>query len=253
LLRRIGGELYPPAERCAWLAPCTGLHMSKIRAVLLDIDGTLVDSNDAHARAWQQALARRGRQVPFEQLRALIGKGGDKLLAETVGIDKDTPAGQAIDEQCAQLFLREHLPRLRPLPGARELILRLRAEGLRLVVATSARSVEMNALLELCGVRHYLDAHTSSDDAEHSKPDPDIIQAALDRAAVPAGAALMLGDTPYDVEAAARAGVRTVALRSGGWGDDALAGAIAIYDHAAQLAGCFETSPFANGARASEG
>ena len=102
--------------------------------------------------------------MPFEQLRALIGKGGDKLLAETVGIDKDTPAGEAIDQQRARLFLREHLPRLRPLPGARELILRLRAEGLRLVVATSAKSVEMNALLDLCGVRPYISAHTSSDD-----------------------------------------------------------------------------------------
>lgn len=225
--------------------------MSQIRAVLLDIDGTLVDSNDAHARAWQQALARRGQPVPFEQLRALIGKGGDKLLAETVGIDQGTPAGEAIDQQRARLFLREHLPRLRPLPGARELILRLRSEGLRLVVATSAKSVEMNALLELCGVRQYISAHTSSDEAERSKPDPDIIQAALGKAAVPASAALMLGDTPYDVEAAARAGVGTVALRSGGWGDDALAGALAIYDHAAQLAARFETSPFVRGARVS--
>lgn len=221
--------------------------MSKIRAVLLDIDGTLVDSNDAHARAWQQALARHGQPVPFERLRELIGKGGDKLLAETVGIDKETPAGQAIDQQRAQLFLREHLPRLRPLPGARELILRLRSQGLRLVVATSAKSGEMNALLELCGVRHYIDAHTSSDEAERSKPDPDIIQAALDKAAVPASAALMIGDTPYDVEAAARAGVGTVALRSGGWDDAALAGAVAIYDHAAQLAARFETSPFFTG------
>ena len=227
--------------------------MSKIRAALLDIDGTLVDSNDAHARAWQQALARHGRQVPFEQLRSLIGKGGDKLLAETVGVDKNSPAGKAIDAQRAQLFLREHLPRLRPLPGARELILRLRAEGLRLIVATSAKSQEMNALLELCGVRHYIQAHTSSDEAERSKPDPDIVQAALGKAAVPASAALMLGDTPYDVEAAARAGVGTVALRSGGWNDDALAGAVAIYDHAAQLAARYETSPFAGGAHASRG
>lgn len=225
--------------------------MSRIRAVLLDIDGTLVDSNDAHARAWQQALARHGQQVPFEQLRALIGKGGDKLLAETVGIDKHTPAGNAIDQQRAQLFLREHLPRLRPLPGARELILKLRSEGLRLVVATSAKSPEMNALLELCGVRSYIDAHTSSDDAQHSKPDPDIVQVALDKAAVPASAALMLGDTPYDVEAAARAGVSTVALRSGGWDDDALADAIAIYDHAAQLAACYQASPFAREAQGS--
>jgi HAD superfamily hydrolase (TIGR01509 family) len=221
--------------------------MSKIRAVLLDIDGTLVDSNDAHARAWQQALARHGREVPFEQLRALIGKGGDKLLAETVGIEQPTPSGKCIDQLRARVFLREHLPRLRPLPGARELILRLRTEGLRLVVATSAKTQEMNALLELCGVRPYIAAHTSSDEAERSKPDPDILQAALGKAGVPASAALMLGDTPYDVEAAARAGVGTVALRSGGWGDEALAGALAIYDHAAQLAARYETSPFASG------
>jgi HAD superfamily hydrolase (TIGR01509 family) len=218
--------------------------MGDIRAVLLDVDGTLVDSNDAHARAWEQALAHHGHNIPFERLRSLIGKGGDKLLAEAAGVDQRSPHGRAIDTLRTQLFRRGYLPRLRPTPGARELVLRLRQAGLRLVVATSAKAAELQGLLDVCGARELVHAHTSSDDAERSKPDPDIVQAALQQASVPAGAALMLGDTPYDIEAARRCGVSTVALRCGGWDDAALAGAAAIYDDPAELLKRFEESPF---------
>ncbi len=218
--------------------------MMPLRAVLLDIDGTLVDSNDAHARAWVDALAQFGYPVAYDRIRALIGTGGDKLLVQAVGIEKDSPLGKQIDELRGKYFKRDHLPRLECFPRVRELLQHMKTVGLRLVVATSAKEDEMNALLDMCGVRALLDAQTSSDDAERSKPDPDIIQAALSRAGVSPDDALMLGDTPYDVQAARAAGVATVALRSGGWGDGALEGAVAIYNDAADLLARFDQSPF---------
>lgn len=217
-----------------------------LRAVLLDIDGTLIDSNDAHARAWHEALAHFGHSVAFESLRKSIGKGGDKLLAETAGIDKESPQGKAVDELRERIFMRDLLPRLKPFPKARELLQRLREDGLRLVVATSAKRSEMDALLDLCGAKDLVDAQTSSDDADNSKPDPDIVHAALLKAGVHAGQSAMLGDTPYDIEAATRCGVGTVAVRSGGWDDAGLDGALAIYDDVADLLTRYAWSPFAH-------
>jgi HAD superfamily hydrolase (TIGR01509 family) len=217
--------------------------MPRIDATLLDIDGTLVDSNDAHARAWVDTLAQFGHEVPFERVRSLIGKGGDKLLMQTAGIDKNSPEGKRIDKARAERFMRSYLPHLKAFPKARELLVRMREDGLMLVVATSAKKAEMDALLEICGATDLVQHQTSSEDAEKSKPDPDIIQAALETAHVAASAALMLGDTPYDIEAARRAGVDTVAVRSGGWDTEALDGAIAIYDDVADLLSRYPDSP----------
>jgi HAD superfamily hydrolase (TIGR01509 family) len=219
-------------------------QMTQIRAVLLDIDGTLIDSNDAHARAWIDALGELGYDVPFERVRELIGKGGDKLLPEVTGVEKDSERGKQLDKRRSEIFKQVYLPKLEPLPGARQLLEHMHQRGLRLVVATSAKSEEMDALLEICGADGLIDARTSSEDAEKSKPDPDIIQVALEKAKAKADEALMLGDTPYDIEAAARQGVRSVALRSGGWDDQALAGASAIYDDAADLLAHYDESPF---------
>jgi len=215
-----------------------------IRAVLLDVDGTLVDSNDAHARAWIEAFAEFGRSVPFERVRPLIGKGGDKLMPEASGLDSESPEGKRIDERRGEIFKERYLPKLEPFPRAAELLAHLRSDGFRLVVATSAKEEEMDALLEICGGSRLVDARTSSDDADQSKPDGDIIAAALTRAGAAPHEALMLGDTPYDVEAAGRVGVRTVAVRSGGWDDAALAGAVAIYGDASELLDRYGESPF---------
>jgi HAD superfamily hydrolase (TIGR01509 family) len=217
--------------------------MPRIDTVLLDIDGTLVDSNDAHARAWVDTLAQFGHEVPFERVRSLIGKGGDKLLIQAAGIEKDSAEGRRIDEARAKRFMRDYMPHLKPFPKARELLARLREDGLSLVVATSAKQAEMDALLEICGAKDLVQARTSSDDAEKSKPDPDIIQAALEKAKAAPTAALMLGDTPYDIDAARRGGVDSVAVRSGGWDTAALDGAIAIYDDVADLLARYADSP----------
>jgi HAD superfamily hydrolase (TIGR01509 family) len=217
--------------------------MKPVRGVLLDIDGTLVDSNDAHARAWVQALAEAGRDVPFETVRPLIGMGGDKLLPKVCGLDAAAGEGKRVSERRGEIFLAEYLPRLRPTRGAKELLERLSERGLRLVVASSAKKGELDPLMRLCGADRVCESATSSDDAEASKPDPDILHAALQSLGMPAAQAVMIGDTPYDIEAARRAGVRVVALRCGGWGDADLQGATAVYDDPADLAARLDDSP----------
>lgn len=214
-----------------------------LRAVLLDVDGTLVDSNDAHARAWVDAFAEFGREVAFERVRPLIGKGGDKLMPEVSGLDPESVEGTRLAARRAAIFRERYLPKVEAFPRATELLQRLHADGLTLVVATSAKKAELEPLLELCRATHLVTARTSSDDAENSKPDPDIVAAALARAKVPASDALMLGDTPYDIEAAARAAVDTIALRSGGWDDAALVRALAIYSSASDLLAHYDESP----------
>jgi HAD superfamily hydrolase (TIGR01549 family) len=211
-------------------------RLAGVRAALFDIDGTLIDSNDAHAEAWVQALAESGRSVPIERVRPLIGMGGDKLLPALTGLAKDSPEGQRISKRRRQIFKEQFLPTLTATRGARALLQRLRAQGLRLAVATSADPDEVGDLLRQAGVSDLIQSAASADDGERSKPDPDIVQAALASTGCGAAEAIMVGDTPYDVEAAARAGVAAVALRCGGWwGDEALAGALLVCDDPAEL------------------
>jgi HAD superfamily hydrolase (TIGR01509 family) len=219
--------------------------MTKLKAVILDVDGTLVDSNDAHAQAWVETFDKHGYQVAFDKVRMLIGKGGDKLLPETIGQEKDSPEGKAISEERTKLFEEKYLPELQAFPGARELLKRLRDDGLKLVVASSANEDELKGLLKVVGGEDLLEEKTSSSDAKNSKPDPDIIQAALAKSDFEPDEVIMLGDTPYDVEAAGKAGVRTVALRCGGWDDPDLKGAIVIYDDPAEILANYEQSVFA--------
>lgn len=219
--------------------------MGSLQVVVLDIDGTLVDSNDAHANAWVDAFAEAGIRADFSRVRSLIGKGGDKLMPEVSGITEDEPRGKKISERRAEIFRDNYLPRLKAFPEVRPLMEAIVARGLRLVVATSAKKEEVGPLLRIAGIEDLIDKKTSSDDAERSKPDPDIVAAAVKRAHVTPDRALMLGDTPYDIEAARRAGVHCIALRCGGWRDQDLAGAIAIYDDAAALLAGLATSPLA--------
>ncbi len=222
---------------------------SRIRGVILDVDGTLVDSNDAHARAWVDAFREFGFDVSYERVRSLIGMGGDNLLPEAVQLEKDSPKGEALSKRRGEIFKEGYLKTIKPFPGTRDLLKRMRAQGLEIGVGTSAQKEELKPLLEIAGVADLIDSKTSSDDAESSKPDPDIIQAALKRLQLPPAQVLMVGDTPYDIEAAGRAGVRTVAFRSGGWTDDGLEGACAVYDGPWDLFERFETSPFAREGR----
>jgi HAD superfamily hydrolase (TIGR01509 family) len=223
--------------------------MERPTGLLLDVDGTLVDSNDAHAHAWLKALAEAGVRAEFATVRRLIGKGGDKLLPEVSGIDAESPEGKAISDRRGEIFQTEYLPNLKPFPGAKDLLARMKNAGLELAVASSAKADELKGLLKVCGADEFIEASTSSDDAENSKPDPDIVHAALDRLGHPPEKVLLLGDTPYDVEASLKAGVRAVALRCGGWGVADLTGAVRVYDDPADLLARFDDSPFAGGSQ----
>ena len=213
-------------------------------AVLLDIDGTLVDSNGAHAAAWSDAFMTHGRHHPPEEIRPLIGKGGDKLLREVASLDDESGEGKTISEARAEIFKTVYLPTLAPTPGAAAFVQWLFESRLTVVVATSAKEEEVEALLTICGGQALVKDATTSDDAERSKPDPDILVAALEKSGSSPDRAIMIGDTPYDIEAARRAGLRTIALRCGGWDDAELHGSIAIYDDPRDLMDRLSQSPF---------
>jgi HAD superfamily hydrolase (TIGR01509 family) len=231
---------------------CDGVNLRSwimhSHGLILDIDGTLIDSNDAHARAWVDALAEDGFDVAFDRIRPLIGMGGDKILPRVAALAKDDPRGERISERRRAIFLERYFPEVKPFPRVRDLLLRAQQEGFKLAVATSASEDEVEPLLERAGVADILRRRTSSDDADRSKPDPDIVQAALRKAKLHPDAAIMLGDTPYDIEAARRAGVDAVALLTGGWDCDALKDAIAIYDDPDDILRHFTASPFASAA-----
>jgi HAD superfamily hydrolase (TIGR01509 family) len=217
----------------------------RVRGVILDIDGTLVNSNDAHARAWVEALAEADVSVDFVDVRRAIGMGGDKLLPAVAGFDAESKLGEKVGRRRAEIFRERYLPQLQAFPKTRDLLLRMKSAGIQLAVASSAKKEELTALLSLARVDDLIEGATSSSDAANSKPDPDIVAAALVKLALGAPHVIMIGDTPYDIEAAARAGIRTIAFRSGGRSDHDLAGAIAIYDNPADLLAHFDTSPLA--------
>jgi HAD superfamily hydrolase (TIGR01509 family) len=221
--------------------------MARIRAVLFDIDGTLLDSNDAHAHAWLDALRGHGIDVPYDLVRSKIGMGGDKLLMEVAGIDKESPQGKLITERRVAVFKALYLADLAPLPGGRSLVERLKNRGIRRAVVTSAGGAELADLLREAAVANLFDLEVNSDDADASKPDPDLVKVALDKLELGPREVVMIGDTPFDIAAAARAGVSTIAFRSGGWKDADLDGAIAIYDHPQDLLSRIDQSPLALG------
>ncbi|HWL39562.1 MAG TPA: HAD family hydrolase [Gemmatimonadaceae bacterium] len=206
-----------------------------LRGVIFDIDGTLVDSNDAHARSWVDTFSEAGYDVPFEVVRPLIGMGGDKLLPKTIGIRHDSKEGKKLTGRRSQVFRERYLPHLRPLKESRALVERVRGDGLKAIVATSAKDEELEGLLRAAQVAGLMEEKATASDARRSKPDPDIVEAAIEEAGLDASELVMIGDTPYDVEAATRAGVRIIGFRSGGWKDADLAGAFEIYDGPADL------------------
>lgn len=203
-----------------------------VKGVLLDIDGTLVLSNDAHALAWVEAFAQYGYEVAFEDVRQLIGMGGDKLISTIFPELTETEGdGKKIKERRSEIFLDKHAPLLRPTPGSRQLVQALHEKGIKTVVASSAKKAELTTLLKAAEVDDLLTEATTSDDADNSKPDPDIVQVALEKIGLPADQVVMVGDTPYDIQAATKAGVDCIAVRTGGWSDSELSEATAVYDN----------------------
>jgi HAD superfamily hydrolase (TIGR01549 family) len=216
-----------------------------LKAAVLDVDGTLLLSNDARAHSWVDAFKESGYEVPFQKVWPLIGVGGDKLiLALLHGLSDKEGIGKQIKERTAKIFKEKYASSLKPAPGSRELVQQFQSQGLETVVASSAKKEELDLLLRAARVDDLIKLTTTSSDVDQSKPDPDVVALALEKVKVAPNEALMLGDTPYDIEAAARAGVGTVAVRCGGHTDEELSGAIAIYKDPADLLARYDESPF---------
>ena len=220
--------------------------MRRYAAVLLDVDGTLVESNDAHAHCWAEILEKHGYDVPYSRVRSLIGMGGDLLMQTVGGPEPGTRESEKLAKARSELFFEKWIQHVKPLPKARELVLRLGAEGYRYAIASAASTKELLPMLELADLADICPIKTTSTDVEESKPNPDIVLAALER--IPGAErhrAVMLGDTPYDVMACRAAAVDIIGTTTGGWSTEALAGAVAVYAGPADLLARWADSPLA--------
>ena len=217
-------------------------------AVIFDVDGTLVDTVDAHARAWQQAFGEHGHAIGFEAIRAQIGKGGDQLMPVFLDAGELDAVGEALEQRRGAIFRERYLAGVQAFGGVRALFERLRDAGVQVALASSAKGEELEAYKRIAGIADLTEVQTTSEDAEKSKPHPDIFEAALSRLPGIAKAdIIVVGDTPYDAEAASRAGLRCIGVLSGGFAEADLrrAGCIAIFGDAAELLARFEQSPLA--------
>jgi beta-phosphoglucomutase-like phosphatase (HAD superfamily) len=203
-----------------------------IRAALFDIDGTLIDSVDAHAHAWTTAFHNVGVGVSFDAVRAQIGKGGDKLMPVFLDEEQVARIGKDIEQRQGELFRTQYLDEIKPFAGVRPLFERLRDDGVSRVLASSAKAEEVMRYREIAGIADLVEAQATSEDAEESKPAPDIVKAALSRIpSVEPADCLFIGDTPYDAEAAVRARITPVGVLCGGFDELGLrsAGCVAVY------------------------
>jgi HAD superfamily hydrolase (TIGR01509 family) len=218
------------------------------KAVIFDVEGTLVDSVDVHAQAWVDAFAAFGREVGFADVRRQIGKGGDQLMPVFLSKEQIGQFGEKLEERRGALLKERYLHRIRPFPAVRELFQRVIADGKAIALASSAKEEELEQYKKIANIADLIDLETSSDDAEKSKPHPDIFQAALAKLDnAPPGEVVVIGDTPYDAEAASKAGLRTIGLLSGGWSAKELkqAGCIAVFRDPADLMARYSESPLA--------
>lgn len=213
-----------------------------LKAILFDIDGTLVDSNDLHVRAWDEVFRAAGHAFDRQTLHDQVGKGADNYVPAFLP-DLPEEEQERLGDEHGRIYKEKYLSTAKPFPGARDLLQRCREVGYKVVLASSASGEELDHYLKLLDATDLVDAHTSADDVGHSKPCPDIFDTARRKVGVEPDQALVIGDTPYDIKAAASAGVQTIAVRSGKFPDEALSGAIAIFDDVAQLLARFDASP----------
>jgi HAD superfamily hydrolase (TIGR01509 family) len=221
--------------------------MAEQTIAVLDVDGTLIDSNYQHALAWYRALRAVGETYPVWRLHRLIGMGGDQLVSALGGDDLERRVGDEARERQGEEVDRL-LEEMAPLPGARDLLVAIKDRGHRLVLASSGQQRHVDAFLDKLDARDLADAWTSSSDVENSKPAPDLLQVALTKLGAPQDASsVMVGDSTWDVEAAKKAGMPALVVRSGGFGDDELraAGAVAIFDTPGDLAAALDDTPLA--------
>ena len=212
---------------------------------IVDVDGTLVDTNYQHAIAWYRAFRDHGLTIPMWVIHRHIGMGGDQIVPALAGEEFAEEHGEAVRDAEKDHY-RALIDEVEPLPGARTLLERLKENGHTIVLASSAKEEELDRYLDMLDARELADHWTSSADVEATKPEPDLVRAALDKGEAAADSAVMIGDSTYDCEAAGRAGVRTIAVLSGGFAGEELreAGAAAVYDSAEELVRHIDETPF---------
>ena len=217
-----------------------------VEAVLCDIDGTLVESNWLHAAAWKDAFEVAGIAVDLEEARKQIGKGGDELIPVFVPWWKRAAIEEALMAYRQYIFRMDYLPQVKPFPQVRELLLKMKEAGIRVSIASSADRDQLKAYEKIANIGDLIEESSTADDAKRSKPHPDIFEATLKKLGLAPSKVRALGDTPYDAEAAGKAGVLTVGVMTGGWSEKELlqAGCIEVYKDVADLLANFETSAF---------
>jgi HAD superfamily hydrolase (TIGR01509 family) len=211
---------------------------------ILDVDGTLVETNYHHAIAWYRAFTQNGVELPVWRIHRAIGMGGDQLVRALAGDEVEDEKGDDIRDAEKVLYMAM-IHEVRPLPGAGRLLETLKERGHRVVLASSAKKEEIEHYVDLLGAREIVDAWTSSADVERTKPDPDLVQTAIEK--VGGGDAVMLGDSVWDIEAAKRVRVPTIAVRTGGFGHDELvaAGAACVFESLDELIDSLQDTPLA--------
>lgn len=225
-----------------------------IEAVIFDIDGTLVDTVDFHAQSWDRTFQHFGHQIPYEQIRAQIGKGSDKLMPVFFSLEElnesddgqSSTFGERMRDYRRELYKREYHSRIKAFPQVRELFKRIKADGKRVALASSATKDDVATYKQIMDVEDLIDAATTTSEVESSKPEPDVFFVTLDKlGSIAPNNVIVVGDTPYDAEAAGKANLRTIGVLSGGFPEENLrqAGCIAIYQNIADLLAHYDESP----------
>ena len=220
-----------------------------VKAVIFDVDGTLIDSVDLHARAWHDVFLRYGVKADFQKVRHQIGKGGDKLMKVFLLKDQIDRFGEEIEAERAKLFMSKYLPQVKPFPALKGLFERLRKNGIKIAIASSAEDDELQVYKKITGIGPYLAEDTSADDVSNTKPAPDVFRSAQKKLGISPSNIIAIGDTQYDAESAGKAGMATIGLLCGGSDPAKLraAGCIALYRDPADLLKRFDNSPIASG------
>jgi HAD superfamily hydrolase (TIGR01509 family) len=220
----------------------------QLEAVIFDIDGTLVDSVDLHAKAWQMAFDKFGKKVSFGAIRRQIGKGADQLLPVFFSRDDLDQFGDELNSYRSKSFKQEYLPTVKAFPKVRELFERIKQDGRQIALASSAKDDELDTYKKIARIADLIETETSSGDVKKSKPYPDVFATALKELGnIAPDQVIAVGDTPYDAEAAGKINLRVIGLLCGGWNEKELrrAGCVAVYQDPANLLARYDSSPLA--------
>jgi HAD superfamily hydrolase (TIGR01509 family) len=221
-----------------------------MKAVIFDVDGTLIDSVDLHAKAWQDAFAHFGVKVSFSDVRSQIGKGGDQLVPTFLNKKQMQEYGDELIEWRGEHFKNTYMGSVKPFHDSHALLQRVKKSGKLTAVGSSAKNDELDYYLQLLNAKELFDVISSADDVDKSKPNPDIFEVVLSKLQTSSSETIVIGDSPYDAEAATKIGLPTIGFLSGGFPKEALtsAGAIKIYKGPTELLEKYDASPIEAGA-----